>query len=325
MSSSSSTRDFSLFSLFTAGLACLIPFANAYTQPVGAAPKGNPISKPGLNSVVPVGESYTVTWEPTTSGTVTLVLLKGPSTDAEPQYAIAEKIENSGTYSWTPSTDLAPGQTGYGIQLIDDANGQYQYTTQFGISNPDYSSQSASSTWSSSAWASSAWASASSTSVSSSSESVTATLASSTSASATANATTSDAGVVYVTEVVSSFTTYCAYATSFTMANQTYTVSSATTLTITDCPCTITKPATSSATAGPITGTGNIVASTGGIPANSSLVYPTGSMSVPSSLRTTASASATASVAPIQTGAAAAMATSLAGLVLAAGVAVFAL
>lgn len=79
--------------------------------------------------------------DPTTEGTVTLVLLKGPSTNAVPQYAIVEAIPNTGNYIWTPATDLAPtsGDTGYGIQLIVDATGQYQYTTQFGISNPDYS------------------------------------------------------------------------------------------------------------------------------------------------------------------------------------------
>lgn len=31
--------DFSLFSLFTAGLACMVPFVSAYTQPVGAEPE----------------------------------------------------------------------------------------------------------------------------------------------------------------------------------------------------------------------------------------------------------------------------------------------
>lgn len=31
--------DFSLFALFTAGLACLAPFAAAYTKPVGDSPE----------------------------------------------------------------------------------------------------------------------------------------------------------------------------------------------------------------------------------------------------------------------------------------------
>ena len=128
----------SLISLFTAGLACLVPFTSAYTQPVGDAPEGNPILTPGLNDVVPVGTAYPITWQPTTEGTVTLVLLKGPSTNAVPQYPIVEAIPNTGSYLWTPSTDLAPGEVGYGIQLIVDATGQYQYSTQFGISNPGY-------------------------------------------------------------------------------------------------------------------------------------------------------------------------------------------
>lgn len=80
-SSQYSSRDFSFFSLFTAGLACLVPFTTAYTKPTGDAPEGNAIYQPGLNSIVPAGENFTVTWDPTTKGTVTLVLLKGPSTN----------------------------------------------------------------------------------------------------------------------------------------------------------------------------------------------------------------------------------------------------
>jgi len=46
----------------------------------------------------------------------------------------------------------------------------------------------------------------------------------------------------YTTEVVTAYTTYCPLATSITHNGVTYTVTSATTLTITNCPCTITKP-----------------------------------------------------------------------------------
>ncbi|KAF9882039.1 hypothetical protein CkaCkLH20_00075 [Colletotrichum karsti] len=48
--------------------------------------------------------------------------------------------------------------------------------------------------------------------------------------------------VTYVTEVVSAYTTYCPAPTVITHADKTYTITSATTLTITDCPCTVTKP-----------------------------------------------------------------------------------
>ena len=50
--------------------------------------------------------------------------------------------------------------------------------------------------------------------------------------------------VAYTTEVVTALTTYCPMATQITMGNTTYTVTKATTLTITDCPCTIRKPVT---------------------------------------------------------------------------------
>ncbi|KAG6100607.1 hypothetical protein E4U30_004275 [Claviceps sp. LM220 group G6] len=55
------------------------------------------------------------------------------------------------------------------------------------------------------------------------------------------NVTTS-AGIAYTTQVVTALTTYCPLATTLTYGNKTYTVKSATTLTITDCPCTIHKP-----------------------------------------------------------------------------------
>ncbi|KAF4925307.1 Clock-controlled protein 6 [Colletotrichum viniferum] len=48
--------------------------------------------------------------------------------------------------------------------------------------------------------------------------------------------------ITYVTEVVSAYTTYCPAATVITHGDKTYTVTSATTLTITNCPCTVTKP-----------------------------------------------------------------------------------
>jgi hypothetical protein len=126
-----------MFGLFTAGLAAFAPLVSAYTTPTGDAPKGNPIAQPGLNTIVPVGSPFTISWDPTTQGTVSLILLKGPAENLQFVEAIAEMIPNSGSYSWKPENSLvaSEGAKGYGIQLIDDATGQYQYTTQFGISN----------------------------------------------------------------------------------------------------------------------------------------------------------------------------------------------
>ena len=72
---------------------------------------------------------------------VSLVLLKGPSENAVDFSCIANDIPNSGTYAWTPSTDLVPyGDHNYGIKIISDKGGQFQFSTQFGISNPSLES-----------------------------------------------------------------------------------------------------------------------------------------------------------------------------------------
>jgi len=49
-------------------------------------------------------------------------------------------------------------------------------------------------------------------------------------------------GTVYTTEVLTAYTTVCPAATSFSINGVTYTVTESTTLTITNCPCTIVKP-----------------------------------------------------------------------------------
>ncbi|KAK4498058.1 hypothetical protein PRZ48_010714 [Zasmidium cellare] len=59
-------------------------------------------------------------------------------------------------------------------------------------------------------------------------------------------ANSTSAAPAYVTEVLTSYTTYCPGPTSITHNGVTYTVTEATTLTITNCPCTVTKPAYSS-------------------------------------------------------------------------------
>lgn len=51
-----------------------------------------------------------------------------------------------------------------------------------------------------------------------------------------------------VTEVVTAYTTYCPEPTTFTTNGKTYTVTEATTLTITDCPCTIIHTSTAAPT-----------------------------------------------------------------------------
>ncbi|KAK0391297.1 hypothetical protein NLU13_0798 [Sarocladium strictum] len=61
--------------------------------------------------------------------------------------------------------------------------------------------------------------------------------------------------VVTTTRVVAEYTTYCPEATTFEFNGAKYTVTEATTLTITDCPCTIVEPCSTSNVVVPPTGT----------------------------------------------------------------------
>ncbi|GFF80574.1 uncharacterized serine-rich protein C1E8.05 [Aspergillus udagawae] len=120
-------------------VSCLAALAMAATKPdYTQDPTGNAIVKPGLNEQVPAGKPYTIEWDPTTTGPISLVLLRGPSTNVVPIATLADNIPNSGSFSWTPSTSLEPDTTHYGLMLVVEGTGQYQYSTQFGISNSDY-------------------------------------------------------------------------------------------------------------------------------------------------------------------------------------------
>ncbi|KAF2124548.1 hypothetical protein P153DRAFT_401152 [Dothidotthia symphoricarpi CBS 119687] len=114
-------------------VAIFASFAAAQHVAVGD-PTGNPITRP-LNEVVPACQAFTITWTPTTTNTISLILLRGPSTNVVPLGApLAVGIPNSGSFTWTPASTLEADVSHYGLQLIDDVNGQYQYSTQFGIS-----------------------------------------------------------------------------------------------------------------------------------------------------------------------------------------------
>jgi len=58
-------------------------------------------------------------------------------------------------------------------------------------------------------------------------------------------------GTVYTTEVHTAYTTVCPAATELTFNGVTYTATASTTLTITNCPCTIVKPVTTSSVVKP--------------------------------------------------------------------------
>ncbi|KAJ5526836.1 hypothetical protein N7513_010995 [Penicillium frequentans] len=116
-------------------LSTLAAFAAAYTQPdYTKDPSGNPIAYPSLNEQVPEGAPFKIQWDPTLGDKVSLVLLRGPSSNVVPLETIVENIDNTGSYEWTPSTSLTVDTTHYGILLVVEGTGAYQWSTQFGIS-----------------------------------------------------------------------------------------------------------------------------------------------------------------------------------------------
>ncbi|RVX67589.1 hypothetical protein B0A52_08118 [Exophiala mesophila] len=119
----------------------LASFAHAYTKPTTNT--WGPLLTPDLTSPVTQGETYKVTWDPedhdTDGVTVSLVLCHGPSSNCVPSDdAIVEGVPAARKFfDWTVPSDLAPGKqatdTGYGMLIIVDGTGEFQYSTQFSV------------------------------------------------------------------------------------------------------------------------------------------------------------------------------------------------
>ncbi|TGJ78777.1 hypothetical protein E0Z10_g9982 [Xylaria hypoxylon] len=125
------------------------------------------------------------------------------------------------------------------------------------------------------------------------------------------------ANVTYTTKVVTAYETYCPGPTQITYGTNTYTVTEATTLTITDCPCTVSVPVyttssvacstCSSSTYAPVYPTLSVPSGPVYPSANSTAVYPTTTPEVPTTGGVYPSTTATST--PIPTGGAGKVAT----------------
>ncbi|KAL1651417.1 hypothetical protein SLS58_000757 [Diplodia intermedia] len=98
---------YTVTSLFVAGFAALASAAeNAFIIPTdGFAPVA--------------GKDVQLQWDPTAGKTVTLVLRSGASSDLKEGSSIAEKIDNSGSYTWSVPKDVVRGSD-YTIEIIND-------------------------------------------------------------------------------------------------------------------------------------------------------------------------------------------------------------
>ena len=125
--------------ILTAIAAGLLDFALAGStcnQAAGKQISGLAVTSPDTSTGPTLGKSFEIKWNPTSSyKTVSILLLKGPSSNVVPFSCIANAVPNSGSYSWSvPSSGIDAQSTGYGIQIIADGSGDFQYSTQFGIS-----------------------------------------------------------------------------------------------------------------------------------------------------------------------------------------------
>jgi hypothetical protein len=93
----------------------------------------NPTSTPATGEKVPGCKPYTLKWNPTTKGTVSIEIISGASQGTlVPVGKVATGIANSGSFVWTPEAALgANAVTGY--KIYDDATGTFQYSVPFSV------------------------------------------------------------------------------------------------------------------------------------------------------------------------------------------------
>ncbi|KAE8141440.1 Ser-Thr-rich glycosyl-phosphatidyl-inositol-anchored membrane family-domain-containing protein [Aspergillus pseudotamarii] len=92
---------------------------SALASLAAAATGANPFNIPSEGYSFETGEPTTLTWEPTTSGTVTLKLQWGAVMTANSGTTIAKNIANSGSFTWTPPANLA-AKPDYTIEIFND-------------------------------------------------------------------------------------------------------------------------------------------------------------------------------------------------------------
>ncbi|MCJ1408965.1 Mucin-21 [Ptychographa xylographoides] len=88
---------------------------------------------PAGNYLLHAGQPTTFTWSNLSGSTVTLTLRDGPNGDLNPGTVIQANVPNTGTYTYTPPTDIVAGNT-YTIEISNDQDPtQTNYTPQFDI------------------------------------------------------------------------------------------------------------------------------------------------------------------------------------------------
>ncbi|KAJ5628305.1 hypothetical protein N7490_010533 [Penicillium lividum] len=203
--------------------------AAAFAALVSANSTANPFSNPTGGYVFTSGDATTLTWDPTTSGTVSLRLQWGSVTTAESGDAIASDIDNSGTYTWDVPTDLVKDRE-YTIEILDDSDtADYNFLPYFTVAG-------ATGTASATTSASSTSTSASSTSTSSASTSSEATSTSTASSSSSSSSASTSSTSTTMTTMSTSASSTGSSTTSSTSTSSSSSTSASTSATSTSVP-----------------------------------------------------------------------------------------
>ncbi|RAQ54786.1 GPI anchored protein [Aspergillus flavus] len=114
-------------SIFYLTLSAMASLAAAATN------SANPFNIPSEGYSFEAGEPTTLSWKPTTSGTVSLKLQWGAVMTSNTGTTIAQNIPNSGSYTWTPPANLA-AQPDYTIEIFnDDDTSEVNYLPRFTV------------------------------------------------------------------------------------------------------------------------------------------------------------------------------------------------
>ncbi|KAE8150993.1 Ser-Thr-rich glycosyl-phosphatidyl-inositol-anchored membrane family-domain-containing protein [Aspergillus avenaceus] len=111
-----------------------------------AASSANPFKIPSEGYSFESGQSTTLNWTPTSSGTITLKLQWGSVMTSNTGTTIAKNIANSGSYTWSVPSNLA-AQPDYTVEIIDDDDtSQSNYLPRFTVAGATDVATTASST-----------------------------------------------------------------------------------------------------------------------------------------------------------------------------------
>ncbi|KKK16232.1 hypothetical protein P175DRAFT_0496950 [Aspergillus ochraceoroseus IBT 24754] len=98
-----------------------------------AAAAENAFNIPSTGYQFTAGKATTLSWDPTTSGTVTLKLQWGSVLTDSTGSTIVANLPNSGTYTWSVPSDLV-NRSDYSIEIISDSNSkEVNYLPRFAV------------------------------------------------------------------------------------------------------------------------------------------------------------------------------------------------